>query len=69
MNIRIIVLLYGFSALIAGFLMFLITFFIAYMTDYSVIVYINNYREAHIEMIILLTSIPCICSFIREVTK
>lgn len=48
----------GIGTLISSTIMLYVTFLFAYFSDYSVIVYVNRYNEAHIEFIMLLIFIP-----------
>ena len=50
----------GIVILVCIYIAMLITFSMAYFNGYEVIVYINNYNEAHIEMIFLLLTIPIV---------
>jgi len=50
----------GLTFMIGNSILMFLTFIVAYLNNYKVTVYINQYVEAHIEMALMLISLPCI---------
>ena len=53
--------IYGFGTTIAGYLLMLNTFLAAYSTHHkSIIIYVNAWGEAHLELVFLILGIPAV---------
>lgn len=61
--------IFGFGFLITGYVIMIYTFFIAYFSNMTTIVYINKVGEANFETILLVFSIPIVIIFLNETRK
>ena len=59
MKLKTFIFCCGMGGLMGSTITFMFTFFIAYFNGYEVLVKINDYGEAHIEMVVFLLLIPC----------
>lgn len=57
------------SAILCSHLVLTITFFIAYGNGYMVRVYINNYKEAHVELVLFIISSAFFMPMMLYITK
>lgn len=59
-TIRDILYIIGLGVIIGTYITFMHTFYAAYTNDYSILVTINDYGEAHIEFLISIITLPVV---------